>query len=233
MKTIGLVGGTSWVSTIDYYRIINETVNKRLGNNSSAKLLLYSVNFEEIAIFTREGNWKAIEAILSTAAKNLALAGADCMLLCANTMHIIAAKVQAAIDIPLLHVADVVLKDIQQNKIERVLLLGTKYTMQSSFYTDRLKVKGIEIMLPDIAEMEIINNCIYNELGKGLFLPETKLLFINLINKYVQIGAQGVILGCTEIPLLIKKDDCSVPMFDTTLLHATAAVDFALSSIFL
>ena len=228
MKTIGLIGGTSWVSTIDYYRIINQTVNDRLGNNSSAKILLYSVNFEEIAIFTREGNWKAIENILSTAAKNLEVAGADCMLLCANTMHIIAAEVQAAIDIPLIHIADVILKAIKKNDCKKVLLLGTKYTMEASFYSDRLQPQGIEIIIPDAAEREIINNSIYNELGKGIFLPATKQHYIDIIQKYKNQGAEAVILGCTEIPLIVKSSDCSIPLFDTLLLHAIAAVDFAL-----
>lgn len=228
MKTIGLIGGTSWVSTIDYYRIINQTVNDRLGNNSSAKILLYSVNFEEIAIFTREGNWKAIENILSTAAKNLEVAGADCMLLCANTMHIIAAEVQAAIDIPLIHIADVILKAIKKNDCKKVLLLGTKYTMEASFYSDRLQPQGIEIIIPDAVEREIINNSIYNELGKGIFLPATKQHYIDIIEKYKNQGAEAVILGCTEIPLIVKSSDCSIPLFDTLLLHAIAAVDFAL-----
>lgn len=228
MKTIGLIGGTSWISTIDYYRIINQTVNDRLGNNSSAKILLYSVNFEEIAIFTKAGNWQAIENIISTAAKNLEIAGADCMLLCANTMHIIAAEVQAAIDIPLIHIADVILKAIKKNDCKKVLLLGTKYTMEASFYSDRLQPQGIEIIIPDASEREIINNSIYNELGKGIFLPATKQHYIDIIEKYQNQGAEAVILGCTEIPLIVKSSDCSIPLFDTLLLHATAAVDFAL-----
>ena len=229
MKTIGLIGGTSWVSTIDYYRIINETTNERLGSNTSAKLLLYSVNFQEVADFTKLGDWKSIENILSSAAKKLAIAGADCMLLCANTMHIIAAEVQAAIDIPLLHIADVVLGAIQQKKISKVLLLGTKYTMQGSFYAQRLQQQGIKVITPGTIEMEAINDSIYNELGKGLLLPATKKMYLGIIEKYIGLGVQGIILGCTEIPLLIKQDDCNVPVFDTTLLHATAAVDFALA----
>lgn len=231
MKTIGLIGGTSWVSTIDYYRIINETVNQRLGGNASAKILLYSVNFEEIATYTKQGNWDAIENIITTAAKNIEKAGADCILLCANTMHLIASQVQAAIGIPLLHIAGVVLKAIEEKRLAKVLLLGTKYTMQSTFYTDRLQQKGIEIMIPSVEEMEVINSSIYDELGKGLLLPATKNAYITIINKYIGLGATGVILGCTEIPLLIKPVDCAVPIFDTTFLHATAAVDFALLNV--
>ena len=229
MKTIGLIGGTTWISTVDYYRIINETINSRVGNNASAKLLLYSVNFEEIASFTKQGDWKAIEKIIATAAKNLEKAGADCILLCANTMHIIASEVQAAISIPLLHIADAISKAILLEKITAVLLLGTKYTMQSQFYAKRLQQSGISILVPDPSEMEIINDSIYNELGKGLLLPETKKMYLRLIEKYVALGAEGVILGCTEIPLLIKQQDCKIPVFDTTFLHALAAVDFSLS----
>ena len=229
MKTIGLIGGTSWFSTIDYYRIFNETVNKRLGNNSSAKILLYSVNFDEIVTLTKNNDWEGIGVIMSAAAKNLELAGADCMLLGANTMHIIADKIQSVLSIPLLHIADVVAAEIERKELKHMLLLGTKYTMQSSFYANRLQSKGIKLTIPDLDEMEIINNSIYNELGKGLILPETKNIYLNIINKYIGEGVEGVILGCTEIPLLIKQIDCSIPLLDTTLLHASAAVDFALS----
>ena len=229
MKTIGLIGGTSWFSTIDYYRIFNETVNKRLGNNSSAKILLYSVNFDEIVTLTKNNDWEGIGVIMSTAAKNLELAGADCMLLGANTMHIIADKIQSVLSIPLLHIADVVAAEIERKELKHMLLLGTKYTMQSSFYANRLQSKGIKLTIPNVEEMEIINNSIYNELGKGLILPETKNIYLNIINKYIGEGVEGVILGCTEIPLLIKQIDCSIPLLDTTLLHASAAVDFALS----
>jgi len=229
LKTIGLIGGTSWISTIDYYRIINETINARLGNNSSAKILLYSVDYQEIAVLTKLGDWKAIEKIIANAAKNLESAGADCMLLCANTMHIIANEIQAAIDIPLLHIAKVVSEDIHKKQCSKVLLLGTKYTMQSNFYKDYLQTNGIKIILPDTIEMEIINDSIYYELSKGIILPQTKKTYLNIIEKYITHGAQGVILGCTEIPLLINQQDCSIPIFDTTFLHATAAVNFALS----
>ena len=229
MKTIGLIGGTSWFSSIDYYRIINENVNSNIGNNASAKILLYSVNFEEIVTLTKRNDWAGIATIMCKAAKNLELAGADCMLLCANTMHIIADEIQSVLGIPLLHIANMVAEAIEQKKLHHVLLLGTKYTMQSSFYADRLGPKGIKITTPDTDEMEIINNSIYNELGKGLLLPETKKTYLDIINKYIAFGAEAVILGCTEIPLLIKQEDCKVPLLDTTLIHATAAVKFALS----
>lgn len=231
MKTIGLIGGTSWHSTIDYYRIINETTGSRLGNDASAKLLLYSVNFEEIVRLTKNENWESIAAIIGTAAQNLEKAGADCILLCANTMHNIAAKVQAGISIPLLHIADIVSKAIVEKGVQTVLLLGTKYTMQGSFYKDRLKNYGITSVIPHILEIEAINSSIYDELGKGLILPATKKMYLDIINKYIGSGIEGVILGCTEIPLLIRQADSRLPIFDTTQLHAVAAVDFALRQV--
>jgi aspartate racemase len=227
MKTIGLIGGTSWVSTIDYYRLINKEVNKRRGGNESAKIILHSVNYGEIVTLTQQGDWKGIAAIMCAAAKNLEMSGADCVLLCANTMHRIAKEVQAAITIPLIHIADVTAKAIQQQKATAVLLLGTQYTMQGEFYPERLNQYGIGLFVPDEEETAYINNSIYNELGKDIFLPATKERYIAIINKYKAKGAAGVILGCTEIPLLLQQQDCSVPVFDTLQLHAIAAVDFA------
>jgi aspartate racemase len=229
MKTIGLIGGISWYSTIDYYRVVNETVNCSLGNNASAKILLYSVNYDEIVNLTKQGDWEAIATIISTAAKNLEKAGADCMVLCANTMHIIADQVQASIKIPLLHIADVVVNAIDQLQLKTVLLLGTKYTMQASFYANKLEKNGIKTLVPQPEEMEAINSSIYNELGKGLLLSATKKMYLDIINKQIGLGVQGVILGCTEIPLLIKQADCTIPLFDTSFLHSKAAADFALS----
>lgn len=227
MKTIGLIGGTSWHSTVDYYRIINETVNMRSGNISSAKILLYSVNFGEIVALTEKQDWDGVAVILCDAAKRLEMAGADCLLLCANTMHINAEKVQAAISIPLLHVADVTVRAIQEKKLTNVLLLGTKYTMQGSFYSQRLHAVGINTLTPGADVQEVINNTIYNEFGKGIFLPETKKVYLDIISRFALLGAEGVILGCTEIPILLKEEDCDLPLFDTTQLHAVAAVDFA------
>jgi len=227
MKIIGLIGGTSWHSTIEYYRIINETVNKRVGNSSSARILLYSLDFGEIVALTERGDWDRIAAILSDAAKRLEIAGADCILLCANTMHINAEKVQAAINIPLIHVADVTLKAAQDNNCQAVLLLGTKHTMLSPFYFSRFNANGIKIFVPDKNDMELINATIYNEFGKGIFLPKTKKLYLDIIHKFIPMGVDGVILGCTEIPLLLKQEDCTIPLFDTTQLHAVSAVDFA------
>jgi len=228
MKTIGLVGGTSWVSSLDYYRLFNEITNQRLGGNEAAKIILYSVNYGEIVKLTHAGNWDAIATIISDAAQNAEKAGADCVLLGANTMHHIAEKVQRSVAIPLIHIADVVARPILEKGLNKVALLGTRYTMLFDFYRNRLAEYGIDTMIPDMAGIEFVNNAIYNELGKGIFLPETKTQFLHLINKLSEAGAQAVILGCTEIPMLIKQDDSVVPLLDTTLLHATAAVDFAL-----
>jgi aspartate racemase len=227
MKTIGLIGGTSWHSTIDYYRIINETVNARTGDNSSARILLYSVDYGEIIVLTEKEDWEGIAKILCDAAKKLEAAGADCLLLCANTMHLNAEKVQEAIRIPLIHVADVTIKAIQEENCSGVLLLGTKYTMLGGFYSQRLHAKGIKTFIPDANVREKINSTIYNELGRGIFLPETKKMYLDIIREFIPMGVQGVILGCTEIPLLIKQEDCTIPVFDTTRLHAVSAVNFA------
>lgn len=228
MKIIGLVGGTSWVSSVDYYRLFNEISNQRLGGNEAAKIVLYSVNYGEIVTYTHQGNWDAIAAIIADAALKVEKAGADCILLGANTMHHIAEKVQQSVNIPLLHIADVVGKAITEKQLKKVALLGTKYTMLFDFYTRKLSDYGIETIIPDAEGVDFVNSAIYNELDKGKFLPETKQGFLQLIDKLAGQGAGGVILGCTEIPMLVKQEDTLVPVFDTTLLHATAAVDFAL-----
>ncbi|MBI3138439.1 MAG: aspartate/glutamate racemase family protein [Sphingobacteriales bacterium] len=228
MKTIGLVGGTSWVSTLDYYRYFNELTGQRLGGNEAAKIVLYSVNYGEIVSLTQAGDWEAIATLISDAARRVEKAGADCILLGANTMHHIAEKVQASVGIPLLHIADVLGRVIREKELHKVALLGTKYTLLSDFYKRKLAEKGIETIIPDEEGILMVNNAIYQELGKGIFLPETKQQFLRLISKLSDQGAEGVILGCTEIPLLIKQEDTAVPVFDTTYLHAAAAVDFAL-----
>lgn len=229
MKTIGLIGGITWHSTVDYYRFMNQQVNERLGGDTTAKIILHSLNYSEIKKLTQAGDWNGIIAILVEAAKKIEVAGADCLLLGANTMHHIAEEIVAAINIPLIHIADATAKAIREKNITIVALLGTKYTMQFDFYKNKMALYGIKTLIPDESGVEEINKSIYEELGKGVLLPETKQKYLDIINKLIQQGAEGVILGCTEIPLLIKQEDCPVPVFDTTLLHATAAVDFALS----
>jgi len=228
MKTIGLVGGLTWHSTIDYYRFMNQQVNERMGGDTAANIVIYSVNFGEIKQLTLAGNWSRIASVISEAARKTEAAGAACLLLGANTMHHIAEEVAAAVHIPLIHIADATAKAIIANNCRTVALLGTRYTMQFDFFKDKLSSYGIKTLVPREADAEIINKSIYEELGKGILLPETKQQYTRIISELIREGAEGVILGCTEIPLLIKQEDCPVPVFDTTLLHATAAVDFSM-----
>lgn len=229
MKTIGLIGGVTWLSTAEYYRILNEMVNKREGGVSSARIIVFSVNFQEIKTLTEAGDWDSIAGIMCDAARRLERAGADCILLGANTMHKIADAVQEAVAIPLIHVAVVTASAIKQQQIRTVALLGTKYVMQQEFYRQKLEEQGLQVLIPSQADIEYINNAIYTEFAKGVFTEEAKQRFLQIIDTLVAQGASGAIFGCTEIPILLKQEDCSIPVFDTTLLHATAAVDFVLS----
>ncbi len=229
MKTIGIIGGITWLSTIDYYRLINQQVNEKLGGVTSAKMIVWSAEFAEIKRLTVADDWDGLAAIISSAAQKLEQAGADCILIGANTMHKIADAVQAAVNIPLIHIAEVTADAVAEQHLKKVALLGTKYTMQLDFYKKKLAEKEIETIIPDDAEdIEFINDAIYEEMGKGLFLPKTKAGFIRIINALVAQGAEGVILGCTEIPILIKQEDSPVPVFDTTAIHVNAAVALAL-----
>ena len=229
MKTIGIIGGLTWYSTVEYYKLLNELVNKRLGGAHAAKIILYSVDFAEIKILTAQEDWKGIAAIMCKAAKSIELAGADCLMIGANTMHNVADEIEAAINIPIIHIAEATAAVIKNRGLKKVALLGTKYTMQMDFYKNKLADKSIETVIPGASDIEFINNSIYNEFSKGIFLPETKRKYLRIINDLIQQGAEGFILGCTEIPILIKPEDCAVPVFDTGLIHSTAAVDFALS----
>lgn len=228
MKTIGLIGGITWHSTLDYYRVINEMVQERLGGVHSAQMHIHSVDFAAIKQLTEAEDWEGIAAIICKAAESLQLAGADCIIIGANTMHNIAAAIQAAVNIPVIHIGAVTAAAIKKAGIQKVALLGTKYTMQMDFYKAKLAESGIETIIPGSTDIAFINNSIYNEFGQGVFLPETKAEYLRIINVLIEAGAEGVILGCTEIPILIKQSDCSVPVFDTAMIHATAAVDFAL-----
>jgi aspartate racemase len=229
MKTIGLIGGLTWLSSLDYYRMLNEMVNERKGGVEAGKIILYSVNFAEIKTLTETDQWDKIEELISAAAKKVELAGADCILLGANTMHKIADAVQSAVNIPLIHIAEETAKEIGQRGLKKVALLGTKYTMQLDFYKNKLAEKGITTLIPGEEDIQYINGAIYNEMGKGIFLPATKDRFKEITTALEEQGAEGVILGCTEIPILIKQSDVTIPVFDTTRIHAQAAVDFALS----
>lgn len=229
MKTIGLIGGISWLSTIDYYRLLNQKVNERLGGVNSAQILLSSVNFDEVKRLTLADDWDGLAGMMSREAKRLQQAGADFILIGANTMHNIADKVQASVNIPLIHIAEEAGKEIVKLQLKKVALLGTKYTMQLDFYKNKLAEQGIETIIPNEADIDYINNAIYDEMGKGIFLPERKQGFVRIINQLKEQGAEGVILGCTEIPILIQQYDSPIPVFDTTAIHVNAAVGVALS----
>ena len=229
MKAIGLIGGITWYSTLDYYRLLNELVNKRLGGAYSAKIILNSVEFAEIRRLTEALDWPGLAVIMRKAAQQIEAAGADCLMIGANTMHNIADEVQAAINIPVIHIAEVTATAVKQRELKKVALLGTKYTMQLDFYKDKLAKQGIAVIIPGEEDIAFINNSIYNEFGKGIFSAATKQKYLDIINSLVEDGAEAMIFGCTEIPILIKQTDCTVPVFDTALVHATAAVDFALA----
>jgi aspartate racemase len=229
MKTIGLIGGITWHSTLDYYRLINQQINEKLGGSSSAKIVLNSLNFELVKHKTVEQDWDGLAKMMIEEVKKLESAGADCVVLCANTMHQIAPQVQAKTNLPLIHIASVTANSVLRQKLTKVALLGTKYTMQLDFYRNTLLQKGISTVIPNEADIEIVNNAIYDEMSKGQFLPATKTNFLRIIEALTDQGAQGAILGCTEIPILIQQNDVSIPVFDTTTIHVEAAVAFALS----
>ena len=228
MKTIGLVGGTGWVSTLDYYRYFNELVFKNTDGESTAEVMINSVNYPAIAKLTAAGKWDDITKIITEAALALQTAGADCILLGANTMHHIAPQVKAAINIPFIHIAEETGKEISKKGIKKVALLGTKYTMQLPFFKNVLASMGIETIIPNESDIEIINDGIYKELALGIVTAVTKENYLQIMQKLQQEGAEGIILGCTEIPLLIKPNDFDLPLFDTTFIHANAAVNFSL-----
>ncbi|MEG0274646.1 MAG: aspartate/glutamate racemase family protein [Longicatena sp.] len=228
MKTIGLIGGMSWESTVSYYRIINEEVKKRLGGLHSAKILLYSVEFDEIEKCQAKGEWEKSARILGNAAQNLEGAGADFILICTNTMHKVAPQIAAMIQVPLIHIADATAEELIQQNIHRVGLLGTKYTMTEEFYKQRLVDKGINVLIPNEEDIESINNTIFKELCLGEVNDGSRETFKIIIDKLKQEGAEGIILGCTEIGLLIHPTDVFIPVFDTTLIHAKSAVKLAL-----
>lgn len=229
MKTIGLIGGMSWESSLEYYRLINQITKERLGGWHSAKCLMVSLDFHEIESLQRQGNWDAATEIMINAASNLKCGGADFIVICTNTMHKIAPEIEAAVDLPLIHIADAAGEAIVAAGLDTVGLLGTKFTMEQEFYKDRLKEKyDLNVIIPNDADRQIVHDIIYNELVLGKIEPESKKSYRKIINSLVEYGAKGVILGCTEIPLLIEASDSSVPLFDTTKIHATVAVDKAL-----
>jgi len=228
MKTIGLIGGMSWESSVEYYRIINEEIKNRLGGLHSAKCLLYSVDFEEIERFQAEGKWEEAGKLLGNVAYSLEKGGADFIVICTNTMHKVIYYVEEKINIPILHIADATAKQIKKSNLHKVGLLGTKYTMEQDFYKARIKSNGIKVLVPNDTEREMINKVIYEELCLGNIEQSSRDYYKKVIKNLVDHGAEGIILGCTEIGLLVKQEDSDVPLFDTTEIHAIESVNKAL-----
>jgi aspartate racemase len=230
MKTIGLVGGMSWESTLEYYRIINERVKEKLGGFHSARLVMYSVDFEEVENRQHQGQWEELTALMIDAARRVERAGADFLVICTNTMHIMAGEVEKSIGIPLLHIVDATAAAVKTRSFARVGLLGTRFTMEKDFYKERLRRNhGLDVIIPEEKEREIIHGILYDELCLGTIREESKAAFRKIIGGLEARGAQGIILGCTEIPLIVKQKDYEIPLFDTTALHAEAAVGLALA----
>ena len=231
MKTIGLIGGMSWESTLSYYQIINRNVNAKLGGLHSAKIILHSVDFSEIAQMQFADNWQPMGQLLHDAAMNLQNSGADCVLICTNTMHKVADQVVNGLSIPLLHIADAAAAKLKQDGLNKVALLGTKFTMQQEFYKSRIaNLHGIEVITPNDIQMAEVHRVIYDELCQGVISDQSKQEYLTIIDDLRKSGAQGVILGCTEIGLLVSSKDVEIPLYDTAEIHALAAVDFALAT---
>ena len=230
MKTIGMIGGMSWESSIEYYRIVNQAVREKLGGLHSAKSIMYSVEFAEIEELQHQNQWDKLAEIMVEAGRSLEKGGADFVIICTNTMHKLYDEVQQSIKIPMLNIADATAEKIKSDGIDRIALLGTRFTMEEDFYKGRLVEKyGLEVMIPSPDQMEIVHRVIYDELCAGIIKPDSKHRYAAIIQDMVAKGAGGVILGCTEIGLLVKPEDSPVPLFDTTEIHARAAVDYALS----
>jgi aspartate racemase len=228
LKTIGLIGGMSWESSMTYYKVINETVKNRLGGLHSAKCIMYSVDFYDIEKCQADGNWEKSGEILGEAAYNLEKAGADFIVICTNTMHKVINQIKERISIPILHIAEMTAEKILEKKMKNIALLGTRYTMEQDFYKSKLIEKGINVIIPDKNDIEIINKVIYDELCLGIINPESKVKYLEIVKTLKQKGAEGIILGCTEIGLLIKNEDTDIPLFDTALIHAEQAAIYSI-----
>ncbi|MFH6992624.1 aspartate/glutamate racemase family protein [Flavobacterium sp. FlaQc-48] len=230
MKIIGLIGGISWVSTADYYKLINEGINDKLGGLNFSECLLYSFNYADIKRNNENNDWDSTFNMLLKGCEFLKSGGAEAIVLCANTMHFIADRLEKAIDLPVIHIATATAVAIQKQEIKKTGLLGTKFTMELDFFKDKLIEKGIEAIIPKKDEdRDFIHTTIFEELGKGVVTAATKKRYLEIANQLIEEGAEGIILGCTEIPLVIKPGDLTVPIFDTALIHSNAAVDFQLS----
>ena len=228
MKTIGMIGGTGWPSTLEYYRIINQETNRRLDGLNSAKIILTSFNYAEIDKLNKKEDHAGIYKLVLESAQKLRKCSVDCIVICANTLHQYVEELQKETGLKVVHIADATAMEIKRKGLSKIGLLGTRLTMEMDFYTRHLKEKGIESVVPPKPDREFIHNAIMNELLKEVFKKETKEKFLNIINELAMKGAQGIVLGCTEIPLLIKQEDTPLPVFNTLEIHAIAAVDFAL-----
>ncbi len=232
MRVVGLIGGMSWESSLEYYRLINTLVKNRLGPLHSAKSLMYTVDFAEIEVLQRSGRWDEAADILIDAARRLERGGADCIVLCTNTMHKLADKLQAATHLPLIHIADATAARVRAKGVRKVGLLGTAFTMEEAFYRERLEGFELEVLVLDAPDRALVHRVIYDELCQGKIVPASKAEYVRVTQHLVAQGAEGIILGCTEITLLVGQEDVSVPVFDTTAIHAEAAVEFALGGVY-
>jgi len=229
MNTIGLIGGISPLSTILYYQILNDLAYSKFGGNHSCKVIINSLDFGEISKLQSKDDWDTLDGIMKNAGKSLQAAGADIIIICANTMHLCIDAVRSAVSIPVIHIAEATAQKIKEQQINKVALLGTKYTMEKDFFKDILLSSNIEVVIPDSKQRQIIHDVIYTELAKGILNNASKQIYLQIIDNLIDKGVKGVILGCTEIPLLIKQEEVSVPVFDTTMIHANAAFNSALS----
>ena len=228
MKTIGLIGGITPQSTILYYQILNDLANKEFGGNHSCKTIINSLDFGKISKLQSQDDWDTLDEIMKDAGKSLEKAGADLIIICANTMHLSIDAVRSVVTIPVIHIAEATADKVKEKQIDKVALLGTKYTMEKDFFKDILLSNGIEVIIPDLEQREKIHDVIYLELAKGILNDASKQIYLQILDKLIANGVKGVILGCTEIPLLIQQVDVSVPVFDTTKIHANAAFNSAL-----
>jgi aspartate racemase len=231
MKTIGLVGGTGWISSAEYYKIINEETNRRLGGLEFARCILFSLNYSEIDSFNRQNNKDGIYSLILDASRKLINAGVDCIVLCANTLHQFIEKLEPEINVPVIHIAEATAIEINRKNMKKIGLLGTKQTMEMNFYKSKLNEKNIEVLIPGPEERDFIQKTINNELIKSIFSDESQSRFIEICKDLSGKGAEGIVLGCTEIPLLVKQEDIEIPLFNTLLIHSISAVDFALNGL--
>lgn len=228
MKRIGMIGGMSWESSLEYYRLINEGIKAKLGGTHSADCLMYSFDFQYVEELQHQGQWEKLTEIMVDEAANLRKAGAECIVICTNTMHKMAPAIEEETKLPVIHIAEATVDEIIGRGVKKVLLLGTKFTMTGDFYREKIESKGLEMIIPCEADMDIIHYVIYHELILGELKEDSRKRYVEIINKGMEQGATGVVLGCTEIPLLIKQEDVDCEVFDTTAIHSQAAVEFAL-----